>query len=149
MKQQGLFLTPEQKILRLRQSAATAEEIKYRLHCKLLIHFYVIFLCVPIMWLECDTCIPEIRKRRLAINLVWCLWLHFLIIIPPCPWVLIAFWILIFDVVCLLSIRPVCLFRILPNTPLKDEWACWIHARAYRLKLNYLNFFSLLNSWVY
>lgn len=97
------------------------------------------FLSMPIMWHECDMCLSQIRKCRLAINLVWCLWLHFLIIIPACPWVLIAFWILIFDVVCLLRIRPLCLFRILPNTSLKDEWACWIHARSYRLKLNYLN----------
>lgn len=127
-------------------SIAIAEKMKYRWVANGWWSLYVIFLCMPIIWQECDTCIPEIRKRRLAINLVWCLWLHFLIIIPACPWVLIAFWILIFDVVRLLSIRPVHLFRILPNTPLKDEWACWIHARAYRLKLNYLKLFSLLNS---
>lgn len=94
-----------------------------------------------------DTLVPEIRKLFLTINLVWCLWLHFLIIIPACPWVLIAFWILIFDVACLLSIRLACLFRILPNSPLKDERACWVYARFYRLQLKKLNFkFSLGNS---
>lgn len=109
--------------------------------------FNVISLCVPTTMGECDTCIPEIRKCRLAINLVWCLWLHFLIIIPACPWVLIAFWILIFDVACLLSIRAsVCLFRLLPNTPLKDERGGRVPARSYRLRLNYHNLFSPLKA---
>lgn len=100
------------------------------------------------MWHERYTCAPEIRKRRLAINLVWCLWLHFLIIIPACPWVLIAFWILIFDVACLSSIRPVCLFTILPNTLWKDE--CTESVPDPIDSENYPNFRSSpLNTWVY
>lgn len=103
------------------------------------------FFCF-LLWHKCDMRVVKIKKRRLAINPVWCLWLHFLIIIPACPWVLIAFWILIFDVVRLLSIRPGFLFRSHPNTPLKDKWAPGICTRFYRPQLNYLNLFNLLNT---